>query len=149
MPIERTFALIKTGAIDRHMLARLQAEIATAGITCIRNAPFGEEINPGDRHLFQRLYAGHADRPYYAGLIGSVERVALAMILEGGDVISRWRTLMGPTDPVRARAEQPRSLRARYGGDAMPDNALHGSDSSLSATREIAIFFPDQAIVDG
>jgi nucleoside diphosphate kinase len=67
------------------------------------------------------------------------------MVLEGSNAVRLWRDMLGPTDPARARHEMPLSLRARFGGVAMPDNAFHGSDSLVSAVREIALFFPELA----
>ena len=47
---------------------------------------------------------------------------------------------MGPTNTLVARNEKPNSLRAKFGIDGTR-NATHGSDSFLSAKREIAFFF--------
>nr|XP_025146921.1 thioredoxin domain-containing protein 6 isoform X4 [Bubalus bubalis] len=57
------------------------------------------------------------------------------------DVVTAWRTLMGPCDPHVARREQPDSLRAQYGTE-MPFNAVHGSWDSEDAHRELALLFP-------
>ncbi|XP_027401061.1 thioredoxin domain-containing protein 6 isoform X4 [Bos indicus x Bos taurus] len=57
------------------------------------------------------------------------------------DVVTAWRTLMGPCDPHVARREQPDSLRAQYGTE-MPFNAVHGSWDSEDARRELALLFP-------
>jgi hypothetical protein len=48
---------------------------------------------------------------------------------------------MGPTNVEKARQEDPQSLRALYGEEGAK-NATHGSDSVLSAQREIHFFFP-------
>ncbi|XP_032725506.1 thioredoxin domain-containing protein 6 isoform X2 [Lontra canadensis] len=57
------------------------------------------------------------------------------------DVITAWRTLMGPCDPDVARREQPDSLRAQFGTE-MPFNAVHGSQDREDASRELALLFP-------
>lgn len=63
-------------------------------------------------------------------------------ILAGDNVISRWRTLLGPAPVYKTVYTHPQSIRALYGlSDTR--NACHGSDSIESAKREIAIFFPD------
>ena len=66
----------------------------------------------------------------------------VALVLTKPDAISEWRELLGPTNSNRAREEAPESLRARYGHD-QTKNALHGSDSYLSAEREIKFMFPE------
>lgn len=49
---------------------------------------------------------------------------------------------MGPTNSDQAREISPGSIRARLGTDGT-QNAVHGSDSRASASREISFFFPD------
>lgn len=49
---------------------------------------------------------------------------------------------MGSTDSEAARTYEPTSIRAMYGTDSTR-NAVHGSDSWESASREIAFFFPE------
>ncbi|NP_001396628.1 nucleoside diphosphate kinase 6 isoform 2 [Mus musculus] len=65
-----------------------------------------------------------------------------AYILAHKDAIQLWRTLMGPTRVFRARYIAPDSIRGSLG---LTDtrNTTHGSDSVVSASREIAAFFPD------
>ncbi|CAO3595083.1 unnamed protein product [Absidia cylindrospora] len=65
-----------------------------------------------------------------------------AYILSSSDAIKKWRSLIGPTHPVRARIHQPDTLRALYG---LTDtrNSFHGSDSDHNARQEIQFFFPD------
>ena len=55
--------------------------------------------------------------------------VGVELIAE--NAVKKWRDVMGPTDPNKARNEAPNSLRARF-GEAGPKNSTHGSDSSNS-----------------
>ncbi|MEJ1285693.1 NME/NM23 family member 9 [Cricetulus griseus] len=57
------------------------------------------------------------------------------------DVVTAWRTFLGPCDPNEARKEHPESLRAQYGTE-MPFNAVHGSRDREDANRELALLFP-------
>ena len=59
------------------------------------------------------------------------------MILEGENVISRVRELLGPTDPAEA-AEG--TIRGDFGVDKTK-NVVHASDSPESAEIEINRFF--------
>lgn len=47
---------------------------------------------------------------------------------------------MGPTSPIVARSDAPESIRAKFGNEGT-QNAVHGSDSAASATRELNFFF--------
>ena len=64
----------------------------------------------------------------------------IKMELEGKDAVRRWRELLGPTNSEVARQEATGSVRARYGKDVQR-NAAHGSDSTVSAARELALMF--------
>ena len=68
---------------------------------------------------------------------GPIVALALCKV----DAIKAWRQMMGPTDSTKARKEAPTSLRALYGTDNTM-NACHGSDSPLSAARELNFHFP-------
>ena len=64
-------------------------------------------------------------------------RPVLVMILEGENVISRVRELLGPTDPAEA-AEG--TIRGDFGVDKTK-NVVHASDSPENAEIEINRFF--------
>ena len=55
-----------------------------------------------------------------------------ALMLERDNAVKKWRDLMGPTDAKKAKTEAPNSIRAIYGTD-ITQNAVHGSDSNISA----------------
>lgn len=55
------------------------------------------------------------------------------------DPITRWKKLIGPSDPADAKGEAPNSLRALYGVDLIR-NGFHGSDDPRSANKERDIF---------
>jgi hypothetical protein len=62
----------------------------------------------------------------------------VALLLERVNAIATWRWLIGATDPNKA---EPGTLRQRFGGTELPDNAVHGSDSAENAAREADIVF--------
>ena len=72
----------------------------------------------------------------------------VALELLGSNAIQAWRSLLGPTSTAKAQAEQPSSIRARFGTDNTR-NACHGSDSTAAAAREIAFFFGPASRVHG
>jgi nucleoside-diphosphate kinase len=63
---------------------------------------------------------------------------ALVMVLEGENVISRLREVMGATNPAHAA---PGTIRKLYATD-IGQNAVHGSDAPETAAYEIGYFFP-------
>jgi nucleoside-diphosphate kinase len=48
--------------------------------------------------------------------------------------------MMGATNPRKAAAG---TIRGDLASDNLTENLVHGSDSLVSAEREIAIFFPN------
>ena len=66
----------------------------------------------------------------------------MVQVLEGEDAISRYRELMGKTNPEEAACG---TIRADY-ALSMRHNSVHGSDSPESAAREIEFFFPQAEI---
>ena len=141
MPLEQTFGLIKSAAMNRNPHAIWQ-RIRAAGLHIEATRYVGTKDNEADLGLFEALYESHAGKPYYAGLIASVARESIAHRIIGENAVQAFRKLIGPTDPAVARATDPMSLRAMFGGEALPDNAVHGSANPKEAARELAIFFP-------
>jgi nucleoside-diphosphate kinase len=86
-------------------------------------------------------YAEHDGKPFFDDLVVFITRSpVLVMVVEGPtDTYKMVRTLMGATNPVDAA---PGTIRGDLATE-MGENLIHGSDSTESAAREIAIFFPD------
>jgi len=87
------------------------------------------------------FYAEHEGKPFFDGLIEFMTSGPIvAMELMAHDAVKKWRSLLGPTNTLRAREEAPGSIRAVFGSDGTR-NACHGSDSDVSAERETSFFF--------
>ena len=92
----------------------------------------------------EAFYAVHRERPFFASLVEFMTSgPVVAFVIEGENVVERYRQLMGATDPAKA---EPNTLRARYAQN-IERNAIHGSDSPTSARREIAFFFSELELV--
>jgi nucleoside-diphosphate kinase len=66
----------------------------------------------------------------------------MVQVLEGDDAVAKNRRLMGATNPKEA---EPGTIRADF-AESLEANAVHGSDSTTSAAREVAYFFSDEEI---
>lgn len=134
---ERTFAFIKPDAVERGAVAAIQRAITEEAKLVILQA---RRVRLNDAAVAQ-FYAEHTGKSFFPELRDFMSSgPAVALLLEGTDAIRRWRELMGPTNTFTARETKPESLRARFGSDGTR-NATHGSDSELSAAREIAFWF--------
>jgi nucleoside-diphosphate kinase len=66
----------------------------------------------------------------------------MIQVLEGEGAVVKNRDLMGATNPAEAEAG---TIRADY-AESIDANAVHGSDSPMSAEREINYFFNSEEI---
>jgi len=130
---ERTLVLIKPDAVQRGLAGEILSRLERRGLV-LRAA----KLLTVDRELAENHYAEHAEKPFFGELVDFITSgPTLALVLEGEGAIATVRTTMGATNPADAG---PGTIR----GDlalSMPDNLVHGSDSSESAAREISLWF--------
>ena len=132
--IERTLAIIKPDAVERHLAGRILQRIDAEGfeIRAIRRVHLSKREAEG-------FYAVHRDRPFFPSLTAFMSSgPALVLVLEAPDVIARWRKVMGATDPAKADAGTLRRELA----ESIERNTTHGSDAPETAAYEIGFFFP-------
>jgi nucleoside-diphosphate kinase len=134
MAAEQTLILAKPDAVHRSLAGEIVARFERRGFR-LRAA----RLLTADRALAEEHYAEHKAKPFFGDLVEFITSgPTLAFVLEGEGVIATARTTIGATNPADA---EPGSIRGDYAA-AMPDNLVHGSDSSESAAREIALWFP-------
>lgn len=131
--IERTLAIIKPDAVERHVAGRILQRIEDKGfqIRAMRRVHLTKTQAEG-------FYAVHRARPFFASLTEFMSSgPAIVMVLEAPDAIKEWRTLMGATDPAKADAG---TIRKEF-AQSIERNATHGSDAADTAAYEISYFF--------
>ncbi|NNL41753.1 MAG: nucleoside-diphosphate kinase, partial [Desulfobacterales bacterium] len=90
------------------------------------------------KHQAEGFYAVHKERPFFESLTKFMSSgPAVMMVLEGEDVIAKYRKLMGATN--YKEAEQG-TIRADFATD-IEKNIVHGSDAPETAAFEISYFF--------
>jgi len=133
--LERTLVLVKPDAVRRGLVGEVLRRYEAKGLSVV-----AMDLRTIDGDLADRHYAEHLERDFYPPLRAFVTSGPLvALVLEGDEAVEVVRTLNGATD---GRVADPGSIR----GDlslSNRENLVHGSDSLESATREIALFFPD------
>jgi len=133
--VEQTLILAKPDATARGLAGEILARFERRGF-----ALRATRLLRVDRGLAEEHYAEHSAKPFFGELVDFITSgQTLAFVLEGEGVIATARTTIGATNPAGAT---PGSLRGDF-ASAMPNNLVHGSDSSASADREIALWFPD------
>jgi nucleoside-diphosphate kinase len=135
VPTQRTFVMIKPDAVRRGLAGEIIGRLESKGLTIL-----AMELRQMTGELADQLYAEHIERPFYPPLrLFITSGPSVAMVVEGDEAITVVRTLNGATDGRKARAGTIRGDFAL----SNRENLVHGSDSTESAEREIAIFFPD------
>mmetsp|Transcript_32772 Transcript_32772/g.59385 ORF Transcript_32772/g.59385 Transcript_32772/m.59385 type:complete len:212 (-) Transcript_32772:410-1045(-) len=135
--LEKTYAMIKPDAVRKGKAEEIMQLIELNGFTII-----AKQKLQLTRSRAMEFYGEHYGKPFFEGLVNFMTSGPVwALVLAKEDAIKGWRSLMGPTNTFKAQEEAPTSLRALYGTDGT-QNACHGSDSPVSAIREIKFFFP-------
>jgi adenylate kinase len=92
-------------------------------------------------HWIRDFYAEHKDKEFFEQLVAYMcSRRVVSLRLRRVGAISAWRNLMGSVDLEKCKLDRPDSLRSLFAIDNTK-NAVGGSDSLLSAKREILRYF--------
>ena len=135
--VERTLILVKPDGVRRGLVGQVISRIESKGyqITDLK-------LMNATRPLLEEHYAEHKGKPFFEPLVEfMLSGPIVAMVAEGERVIEGFRSLAGVTDPTVAAPGTIRGDLARDQGTKVVQNLVHGSDSTESANREIAIFF--------
>jgi nucleoside-diphosphate kinase len=91
------------------------------------------------------FYAEHKERPFFNDLVAfMISGSVVVQVLEGEGAVLKNRDLMGATNPKEADAG---TIRADF-AESIDENAVHGSDATESAAREISYFFSEDELCD-
>ena len=131
--IEQTLSIIKPDAVERNLENRIKSFLKEKNLKILKSKKV--HITKEEAAEFYKV---HQTKPFYQNLCNYLSSGPIvAMILEGENVISVNRELMGVTDPLKA---EEGTLRKMY-GISIEKNSIHGSDSLESAKTEIGFFF--------
>lgn len=138
MAIERTISIIKPDAVAKNAIGDIYARFEKAGLKIVaaRMMHLSQEQAEG-------FYAEHKERPFFGALVSFMTSgPVMVQVLEGENAVLTNRDLMGATNPAEAEAG---TIRADF-AESIDENAVHGSDSTESAAREIAYFFAEDEV---
>lgn len=139
MAAERTLSILKPDATARNLTGAINAVIEESGLRIIAQKRVW--LSEGQA---QGFYAVHKERPFFGDLVTFMTSgPVVVQVLEGDNAVTRYRDVMGATNPANA-AEG--TIRKRF-AESIEANSVHGSDSLENAEREIAFFFTDPEIV--
>ncbi len=133
MAIQRTFSIIKPDATARNKTGAINKLIEESGLRII-----AQRRIKMTRTQAERFYSVHSERPFYSELVEfMISGPVVVQVLEGENAITKYRDVMGATNPDEADEGTIRKMYANSVGE----NSVHGSDAVETAIEEIHQFF--------
>jgi nucleoside-diphosphate kinase len=131
--IEQTLSIIKPDAVERDLEIKIKTFFEKNDLKIVKSKKV--KISREEAAEFYKI---HQTKPFYNDLCNYLSSGPIvAMILEGENVVSKNRQLMGATDPSKA---EDGTLRKMH-GISIDKNSVHGSDSVENGKIEIDFFF--------
>ncbi len=131
--MERTLSIIKPDGVAKGVIGEVVKRFESSGIKVVAM----KMIHMSKREA-EGFYAVHRGKPFYNSVTDFMSSgPCVVMILEGPNVISKNRELMGATNPQNAA---PGTIRKEFASN-IERNVVHGSDAPETAAFEIGYFF--------
>tara|TARA_B100001079_G_C16282287_1_gene457112 strand:- start:92 stop:517 length:426 start_codon:yes stop_codon:yes gene_type:complete len=139
MTIEKTLSIIKPDAVGKNLIGKIISRFEENGLHLVA----GKLIHLDDE-MASGFYAEHDGKPFFEDLKKFMTSgPVFVQVLEGENAVQKNRELMGSTNPQEA---DPGTIRSDF-ANSIDANAVHGSDSLISAEREIKYFFNEEEIL--
>ena len=136
--MENTLSIIKPDAASKNVIGKILDRFESSGLKII-----AIKMLYLDKDMAEGFYSEHKGKPFFDKLINFMTSgPVVVQVLSGENAIKANRELMGNTNPEEAASGTIRSDFA----ESIDANAVHGSDSSESAEREISYFFTESEI---
>ena len=131
--MERTLSIIKPDGVRRNLIGEVIKRLEENGLKIAAMKML--RMNKSEA---QGFYAVHKGKPFYDSLTDFMSSGPIVvMVLEGENVIERYRNLMGATNYKEA---EEGTIRKAFATD-IEKNVVHGSDAPETAAFEIGYFF--------
>ena len=137
--IERTLSIIKPDATKRNITGKINKIIEDNNLKIIAQKKI--KLN---EDTAKKFYSVHRDKSFFQDLISyMISAPVVVQVLESEDAVSKYREVMGATNPSDAAEGTIRKELAL----SIQENSVHGSDSLENAKIEIDFFFTNDEIV--
>ncbi|OEF98706.1 nucleoside-diphosphate kinase [Desulfuribacillus alkaliarsenatis] len=138
--MEKTFVMVKPDGVQRGVVGEIVNRFEKKGYKIV-----AAKMMQVSKDLAEEHYGQHKERPFFGELVDFItSSPVFAMVLEGENVISSARVMMGATNPADAA---PGTIRGDF-AVSIGMNIIHGSDSPESAEREIGLWFDKSELTD-
>ena len=131
--MQKTFSIIKPDAVKRNLIGHINQMIENSNLRILASKKM--YLTKNQAEIF---YEVHKERPFFNSLIEYMTSGPVQVqVLEGENAVSKYRKIMGATNPAEAENGTIRKLYA----ESIEANSVHGSDSEENAKIEIQFFF--------
>ena len=138
--MDLTLSIIKPDAVERNLIGKINSIIEKNNIKIVAQKMMALSIEDA-----KQFYGVHKDRAFFKDLCDyMISGPVVVQVLMGKDVVSKYRKLMGATNPANA---EENTIRKNH-GLSVEENSVHGSDSKENAKKEINFFFSKREIFD-
>jgi nucleoside-diphosphate kinase len=138
--MQQTLAIIKPDGVAKGVSGEIIKRIESSQITIK-----GMKKIRLTQSLAEGFYAVHKERPFFGSLTEFMcSGPVVVMVLEGENVIARWREMMGATNYKEAKEG---TIRREFATD-IEKNVVHGSDAVETAAFETRYFFNAMELTD-
>jgi nucleoside-diphosphate kinase len=145
---QRSLVLLKPDAVQRCFSGEIITRFEKAGMKIV-----GMKMVWTDKEMAKEHYAEHVEKPFYSGLEDMItEGPVIAMVLEGIEVISTIRKMVGSTEPKGAA---PGTIRGDYAHASYGyadekgiglKNLIHASANQEDADKEVSLWFSNEEL---
>ena len=136
--MDLTLSIIKPDAVKRNITGEINSLIEKNDMKIVAQKMIHLSIEDA-----KRFYGVHKERAFFNDLCEyMISYPVIVQVLMGKDIVSRYRKLMGATNPANA---DENTIRKLY-GLSVEENSVHGSDSKDNAEIEINFFFAEKEI---
>ena len=140
MTIEKTLSILKPDAVRKNITGKINSYIEDSGLKII-----AQRMMLLTKKQAGQFYEIHKDRPFFGELVEFMTSgPVIVQVLVGENAVSKYRQIMGATDPKQA---DKGTIRGDFADD-IGENRVHGSDSIENAHREIAFFFAEYELME-
>uniref|UniRef100_A0A8D0BBY5 Nucleoside diphosphate kinase n=1 Tax=Salvator merianae TaxID=96440 RepID=A0A8D0BBY5_SALMN len=136
---ERTFIAIKPDGVQRHLVGEIIQRFEKKGFKLV-----AMKFLQASEDLLKEHYISLREQPFYNQLLKYMSSGPLvAMVWQGLDVVKMSRVMIGETNPTDSK---PGTIRGDFCIE-VGKNMIHGSDSVVSAQREILLWFHTDELI--
>ena len=137
--MQKTFSIIKPDAVKRNLIGHINQIIESSDLEILASKKM--YLTKKQAEIF---YDVHKDRTFFSSLVEYMTSGPVQVqVLEGENAVSKYREIMGATNPAEAKNGTIRKLYA----ESIEANSVHGSDSYENAKIEIGFFFSGSELV--